>query len=460
MNTISKLTIAGVLSLGLFITQSCVQDDDYATPPIECADKLVANITLPELLTKINSNQIQLDSNGAVAEDLVFDAYVISSDETGNFYKTISMQDKVKAPTAGIQIEIDGTNLYTEYAVGSRVQVNLKGLVVARDRGIMKIGSVDPTYAVGRIPSANMKKYLVRTCDPIQTIEPKVVANLTEALKAENLNLLVTINNVQFQDPEGDKTYGVAATTVNRLLIDKSGKTVDLRNSGYAKWYNDALPTTSGAITVVVSIYNSTYQLYIRDTNDVKFDQPRFETGGGTNPGEGNNQEAANLFFKGSDFNNWTDFLASLNSFKVTAGLAVQGTGTGRDGSNSFYLNGTTGTTNPYVFTATAGTLTIPENATKITMWVKGSAAKSLSFNLDTTSGRVFYNVGDFGAANATFTSQSSNAYIGTFDTNGEWRLITLNIAGLTLVKTGDLFALKAGSNTKYDIHIDNIKID
>lgn len=276
MNTISKLTIAGVLSLGLFITQSCVKDDDYATPPIECADKLTANITIGELTSKVTSGTIQLDSNGAIAEDLIIDAYVISSDETGNFYKTISLQDKPKEATAGIQIEIDGTNLYNEYPLGARIQVSLKGLVVAKDRGIMKIGSVDPSFAVGRIPSAVMKKYIFKTCDEKQTIEPKVVNNLTEALKSENLNTLVTINNIQFRDPETDKTYGVEATTVNRVLIDKSGKEVDLRNSGFAKWYNEALPTKSGSITVVVSIYNSSYQVYIRDTNDVKFDQDRF----------------------------------------------------------------------------------------------------------------------------------------------------------------------------------------
>lgn len=459
MNTISKLTIAGIISLGLFTAQSCVQDDDYATPPIEC-NLPSPNISLADLVARATSGSIELDANKAVAEDLIVQAYVISSDETGNFYKTISLQDKVENPTIGIQIEIDGSNLYNAYPLGAQVQINLKGLVVASDRGLLKIGSVDPQFAVGRIGSSVMKKYMVKTCEPIQAIKPKVVSSLTEALKPENLNTLVTIEGVQFSNPEVDKTYGVTGTTVNRIIVDKKGKETDLRNSGFATWYADALPTGSGNITVVVSRYNSAYQVFIRDTKDVNFDQPRFDVGGGENPGGGNNTEAANLLFKGADFNNWNDFLSSVNSFGITAGLGVQGIGNGRDGSNSFHLNGTTADTNPYVFTIKAGTLTIPTTPKKITMWVKGSAAKSLSFNVETTSGRVFYNLGAFGAENITLAAQENNQYTGAVNTNGEWKLITLNIEGLTLNSTGDLFAVKAGSRTTYDLIIDNIKID
>ncbi|MDH1602796.1 DUF5689 domain-containing protein [Empedobacter sp. GD03739] len=275
MNTISKLTIAGVLSLGLFTAQSCVQDDDYATPPIEC-NLPSPNISLADLVSKVTAGSIKLDANKAIAEDLIVQAYVISSDETGNFFKTISLQDKVENPTTGIQIEIDGSNLYNSYPLGAQVQINLKGLIVANDRGVMKIGSVDPQYTVGRIPSAVMSTYMVKTCEAIQTIKPKVVSSLTDALKPENLNTLVTIDGVQFIDPDGDKTYGVSGTTVNRVIVDKKGKETDLRNSGYATWYADALPKKSGSITVVVSRYNSTYQVFIRDTKDVKFDQDRF----------------------------------------------------------------------------------------------------------------------------------------------------------------------------------------
>ena len=462
MNTISKLTIATALSLGLFTAQSCVQDDDYATPPIEC-NLPQANITLPELMQKINSNQLNVDSNKAILDDLILEAYVISSDETGNIYKTISIQDDPTNPTVGTQIEINAGNLYAKYPVGSKIQIRLKGLRAQQDTraGIVKIGSVDPSFDIGRIGLTEFEKYVIKTCEPIQAIQPKEFNSLAEAMKNENINTLVKINNVQFLQPDVDKTYGTSTQIENRELQDKTGsrKGVVLRNSNFADWKDELLPTGSGSITVIVSKYGSTWQVYIRDTKDVKFDQDRFDDGG-TNPGGGNNTEAANLLFKGADFNNWSEFLSSLNSFGLTAGLAVQGNGNGRDGSNSFHLNGTTGASNPFVFTVKAGTVEAPAAPKKITMWVKGSSAKSLSFNVETTSGRVFYNLGVFGAENVTLSPQGNNQYSGAVNTNAEWRLITLNVEGLTLNSTGDLFAVKAGSGTTYDLIIDNIKID
>ncbi|WP_276682992.1 DUF5689 domain-containing protein [Empedobacter brevis] len=472
MNTISKLTIAGVLSLGLFITQSCVKDDDYATPPIECADKLTANITIGELTSKVTSGTIQLDSNGAIAEDLIIDAYVISSDETGNFYKTISLQDKPKEATAGIQIEIDGTNLYNEYPLGARIQVSLKGLVVAKDRGIMKIGSVDPSFAVGRIPSAVMKKYIFKTCDEKQTIEPKVVNNLTEALKAENLNTLVTINNIQFKEPEVDKTYGVQGATVNRVLIDKSGKTVDLRNSGFAKWYNEVLPTKSGSITVVVSIFNSSYQVYIRDTNDVKFDQDRFEIGGGENPGgDGEPSSNAIYLFEGADFENWQTFLDNITANGIKP-YATQGIGNGFNNTNSLQIKGTP-TGNDYVVTAKAGA-SIPKDPQAIYFKLKGtSTGKTLSINVnateDVTTGAgpqkyYVFNLLDVKDTDVILDYVQGNDYRGSIDTKGKWINVKLNIKGLPKLDLQNLvngfLSIKVGRDGVYDIQIDDIKID
>ena len=461
MNTISKLTIASLLSLGLFVTQSCVQDDDYATPPIEC-NLPSPNISLADLVSKVTAGSIKLDANKAIAEDLIIQAYVISSDETGNFYKTISLQDKVENPTTGIQIEIDGSNLYNSYPLGAQVQINLKGLIVANDRGVMKIGSVDPQYTVGRIPSAVMSTYMIKTCEAIQTIKPKVVSSLTDALKPENLNTLVTIEGVQFSDPDGDKTYGVSGATVNRVIVDKKGKETDLRNSGYATWYADVLPKKSGSITVVVSRYNSTYQVFIRDTKDVKFDQPRFDVGGGQNPGEGNNSEAANLLFKGSDFNVWADFLSSINSFGLVKDTyATSGVGIGRDNTNALLLKGTP-KANDYVFTTIVNN-TIPATPKKITFYVKGTSGKSLSLNVYKSDKKyVVYNVGDLSNANVSLSPIDANQYTGKIDTKGEWVLVTLNIEGVDIQKTAgeNIFALKVGKDEAYDLVIDNIKID
>ena len=461
---INKIAFLGLVGV-LFTANSCVQDDDYNAPPIECSD-IASNFTIKQVTDLVNAST---DQNKLVsfAPGTILEAYVISSDETGNFYKTISLQDSPENPTVGIQIELDANSTYIKYPLNSKILIDLSKLYAALDRGTIKIGArlAGSTFTIDRMPEALMAETMTRSCDPAVTLVPKEYNNISDALNEGNLNTLVKINNVQFLQPEVDGTYSneQGGGAVNRKLVDKTGRTLDLRNSDFATFGQNPLPTGSGSITVVVSRYNSTYQVFIRDINDVNFDQPRFgddddDNGGGDEGGDGT--EAANLLFNGADFENWTTFLSSLNGYGLTDGLAVQGVGNGYDGSNSFHLNGTTEGNNPFVFTVKAESAQIPDSPKKITFWVKGSAAKSLSFNLDTDSGRKFYNLGAFSSENLTVNPAENNQYVGAVDTNNEWVLVTLNIEGLQLNKTGDLLAMKAGSGTTYDLIIDNIKID
>jgi hypothetical protein len=236
------------------------------------------------------------------------------------------------------------------------------------------------------LASSNVKK----SCDVVDPLAPRVFNSLNEALKLSNVNTLVTIKNIQFENPTEDVTYGDAAglTTVNRKLIDKNGKTVDLRNSGYADWASANLPTQSGEITVVVSIYNGGYQLYIRDLNDVKFDQPRFSPGQPDQP-----TSAARFPFLGADFNNWQAFLDSKNDFAYDA-MVQRGIGNGLDNTDALHLTGSR-SANGFVFTTRPTGSDLPANPTKVHFWVKGTAEKSLNIYVYKTDGSFYaFNVG------------------------------------------------------------------
>lgn len=465
INTYFKTVIFSV-AIATTIT-SCVKNDDWETPPIVCNNRFDAPTISMADFAKLApaTGTYKIPADGAA---VIIDAYIVSSDEAGNFYKTISIQDKPENPTVGLSIEIDKGSNYVDFPAGSHVRLKLNGLVLGWDRGTRKIGSVDPQYAIGRIPSILFPRYIAGVCNgngmEIVKLVPTKVNNLTDAKNEKYLNTLVTVPNVQFSNDEVTPTpkafvdyiAGVGQDS-DRGIVSKAGGTAVLRSSGFSTYGSQLLPTKSGDLTFVVSRYNANFQMYIRNLSDINFTQDRFTTGGGTNPGTGT--EAANLFFKGSDFENWNTFLASLNRFGLTAGLAVQSPGNGKDGSNSFYLNGTP-STNAFVFTTTAEASTIPAAPKKITFWVKGSAGKSLSMNLETTDGRIFFNLGNFGDNDVTLAPQENNQYLGVVDTKGQWRLVTLDLTGKTLKTTGDLFAIKAGSNTKFDLHIDNIKIE
>ncbi|MBJ5686678.1 hypothetical protein JGH00_23045, partial [Salmonella enterica subsp. enterica serovar London] len=99
--------VTGAVFAAISIT-SCVQKDDWETPPINCNNKFpAATITMANFKAQAPASGYIL-----INTDQIFDGYVVSSDENGNFYKTISFQDKPENPTTALQIEVDRSNNY------------------------------------------------------------------------------------------------------------------------------------------------------------------------------------------------------------------------------------------------------------------------------------------------------------------------------------------------------------
>lgn len=269
--------ITGVTFAAISIT-SCVQKDEWETPPIKCENKFPApNISLAAFKALAPATGYTL-----ITTDQIFDGYVISSDESGNFYKTISFQDKPENPTAGLQIEVDRASNYADFPVGSHIRINAKGLRIGLDRGTVKIGSVDPTYSIGRIPGSLVGRYVSGVCNgnglEVVAIKPLELPNLGAAKSDQYINTLVKVPNSQFVIADifpVNKTFidyvAGAGVDTDRTLEDASGNTVTVRNSGFFSEGASLLPKGNGDITFVVSRYNSTWQMFIRNTKDINF---------------------------------------------------------------------------------------------------------------------------------------------------------------------------------------------
>ena len=471
MKNLNKLFVTIALLCSFIFIYSCVKDDDYSIPPVDCTG-LTKTMSFPEFIARIDASSLP---NNLVyfTENEVIEGYVISSDQSGNFYKTFSMQDHPSNPTTkGIQVEIDQNSLYTKYPEGSLVQIQLNGLVAGYDRGVLKIGATYTTETsdeirVGRLSELIASTNIKKSCDPIQLIVPRVYNSISEALKQNNVNTLVTIKNIEFENPEVDRTYGdaVGETTVNRKLVDKKGKTVDLRNSGYATWANELLPTLSGELTAVVSIYNGSYQLYIRDLDDVKFNQPRFNPGQVELP----STNAVSPFL-GANFNDWAAFLSStgINTSGapfVNSSIVKEKIGEGIDETTALGLEGQV-TTNGPVFIVRPTGVNLPVNPRKIHFWIKGRSAKSLNIYVYKTDGSNYaFNVGAL-TTNKLVTENNggSNSYIGEIDTGDQWRLVQLDLEGLIGINTTDssknFLGFRVGNNANYELLIDDITIE
>lgn len=286
INKYFKTAIFSV-AIGATIT-SCVKSDDWETPPIVCNNRFDAStITMADFVKLAPATgTYKVPTDGAA---VIFDAYVISSDESGNFYKTISIQDKAENPTVGLSIEIDKGSNYADFPVGSHVRIKANGLVLGLDRGSVKIGSVDPQFAIGRIPSVLFPRYIAGVCNgngmEIATIVPTKLNTLAEAANPKYINTLVTVPDVQFGDAEvlpTPKAYinyiaGIGQDT-NRDIIDKSSNKSIIRVSGFSTFGATLLPKESGDLTFVVSRFNTTWQMLIRNLSDVNFKKPRNRT--------------------------------------------------------------------------------------------------------------------------------------------------------------------------------------
>jgi hypothetical protein len=121
---------------------------------------------------------------------------------------------------------------------------------------------------------------------------------------------------------------------------------------------------------------------------------------------------------------------------------------------------------NDYAFTSYAGA-GLPVNPKRIIMYIKGtSPGKSMSFNLYKASDNTKYYIFNLGAftTGAILDPMDTNQYTGSINTGGQWRKIELALTGLTDINltdtTKNIFAIKVGSGSAYNVQLDNIRIE
>ena len=276
------------MSLTVFLT-SCVQDDVYSTPDLQgkCQDltptKTIAEVKAAFALASTN--------NVTITEDIIIEGYVSSSDESGNVYKTIYLQDAPENPTQGLVVSVDAVSTYTSYPQGSKVYIKLKGLAFGKYGNVLQVGymNLDPvtnTSEFGRIPEKLVKEHLVRSCAPKAKIVPKVITLSQLSSSIDPLiGALVQVNNAEFPVNLLCNVYAPNGTSVDRRIVDPTrpadASTRVVRNSGYATFASEQLPSGNGTFVGVLSRYNSTYQFYINRVSDLNMKGPRLD---GTTP--------------------------------------------------------------------------------------------------------------------------------------------------------------------------------
>ena len=225
-NSIFKIFISLFVLVSAF---SCVNDNaDFATPQVNCTEPdLIVTNTLAEL--KANA----VGEIHQISEDMIVEGYVVSSDEQGNFYSSLSIQ--TLDGTAGVKISMDRRDIYTLTNVGQKVYLKTKNLFIDNDGGDadVSLGALFNGY-IGRLPDVEVDNFVVRSCDAVEPSSLVHPATLS-AISDNQLNTLIEFDNVQFKADEVGGNYfdpnNVLGSATNRYIVDENGNELIVRNS-------------------------------------------------------------------------------------------------------------------------------------------------------------------------------------------------------------------------------------
>ena len=284
MNTKNMKLVKSLTYLFAFLvlTVNCI-DQDFDEPPIGGEDpNLAPTMTIGELKAMHNAGQ---DNDPIVlAGDDIIKGVCNSSDESGNIFKQISIQDE----TGGILIRIDRADSYTEFAPGRNIFVKLKDLALGDFNGTYQLGKISSDgTGTDRIPDALVDEHII----PGKYNQPLVpkVKTIPELDLEVDQNTLVTLNNVEFVD--FNTTYGIVGngSTQNRTIRDCNNNEITMRNSDFATFAGEPSPTGQVNMKGIFSVFGSTKQFTIRSLDDVKpVDEKRCD---GSTVGGGGDEE-------------------------------------------------------------------------------------------------------------------------------------------------------------------------
>lgn len=265
-----------VFSTLLFVTLfSCVNSDDYNAPDLsgDCSI-LTATKTVQEVKATATTTAQQY------VNDDIIEAYVTSSDEGGNFYKSISMVsvDGVQ----GFSIPVDDYNLYTKYEPGRKVYIKLKNKYFANttNTASFDIGNLYNATQIGRLSGVEYEEVIKRGC---AKVDESVILNslsITAAKNNANINKLIELDAVQFADESIGKTYYDATLNslggaTNHIVKDAAGNSIIVRISEFANFAAKPVASGNGKIRGVLTKYGSDYQFMVRTEHDIQLTSPR-----------------------------------------------------------------------------------------------------------------------------------------------------------------------------------------
>jgi len=172
----------------------------YDQPDLYEAVEMTPTATIADL------KQMYIDNGNKpveIAQDIIIGGQVISSDQSGNIYRELYIQDA----TGAIDLKVGKSSLYSDYKLGQWVYVNCNGLMVGSYSGMPQLGIEDETgeYETAYIDAQYIiDTHIFRgTIDPlpapVEVSEQELVAAISEGgFKNKYWGELVTLRGLTY----------------------------------------------------------------------------------------------------------------------------------------------------------------------------------------------------------------------------------------------------------------------
>ncbi|MCM1532799.1 MAG: DUF6359 domain-containing protein [Ruminococcus flavefaciens] len=287
--------IVGLAAIGALAFTGCETDFDPVPVEIPVAD-LTPNTTLLELKTEFWDDATNYIMDIPEKEDgshYIIHGHVVSSDDAGNIFKSLVIQDE----TCALAFSINTYDLYVNYRVGQEIVVDATGMQIGKYNGLQQMGEAE-WYENGNAWEASFM--------PLEVFRSHVQLNgLPDVAKVDTIQInafselpsdpdglrrfqsqLVRFNNVKFQEGGKELFSEYQSSGVNRLIEDSEGATLNVRTSGYSDFWNNVLPEGNGDLVCILGYYGTTgWQLNLIDyAGCINFGNPTVSPGTKDNP--------------------------------------------------------------------------------------------------------------------------------------------------------------------------------
>jgi hypothetical protein len=210
-----------------------------------------------------------------ITGDYIVKGVVSANDKSGNLYKKLFIQNA----TAGIAIDIDGTYLYTVYPIGQKVFIKCKGLYIGHYGGEIQLGDIY-NGEIARISPAKIEDHILLDSLPGKVPLPVIIdlQNTSTNYFVKHLGMLVAFKNVGFGDDGGSRicpgftssSYTIYDSINGPILLPKTGGLpLILYTSSYSDFSMYELPYGHGTLQGIFTVYNTNFELLLRDMNDM-----------------------------------------------------------------------------------------------------------------------------------------------------------------------------------------------